>query len=135
VWQLLDAEGENNMPYEIDYLEDEQIIILKHTGEATFVDVVERCKKAAELAKKKSATLFFLDCTLMELKSTASELFNLPKLYDEIGVPRESKLALLLAEKSPIAEDILFYETVCQTRGYNVRVFTSYDEAMAWLKK
>jgi hypothetical protein len=129
------GKGEYKMPYHIDYWEDEKIIMIKDTGESFYNDFVQQSKEALALARSKNARLFFSDCILLENKASIFDIYNLPKVYDEIGASRLNRLALLIKADSPDAAVFRFYETACRNRGWNVKVFTNYDEAMAWLKQ
>ena len=123
------------MPYKIDYLEDEKIITIKNTGEITFADFLEQTRKALELARTKNARLFLSDNILLENKAKLSEIFKLPKIYDEIGASRRNKLAVLITKRASMAKDAQFFETICLNRGWNVKVYTNYNEAIVWLKE
>jgi len=112
------------MPYEIDYLEDEKIITIKNTGELTFTDFLEQTKEAVELARRKNARLFLSNNLLLENKAKTFEIYDLPKIYDELGASRSNKMAVLITEGGHIAKDARFFETICLNRGWNVRLFT-----------
>jgi hypothetical protein len=123
------------MPYEIDYLEDEKIVTIKNRGEILFEDLLEQTKEALELARRKNATLFLSDNILLENKAKTFEIYELPKIYDELGASRNNKLAVLIRKGGHTTKDARFFETICLNRGWNVRLFTSYDDAKAWLKE
>lgn len=123
------------MPYEIDYLEDEKIVTIRNTGEVTFTDFLEQTKEAAELARRKDARLFLSDNILLENKAKIFEIYKLPEIYDALGASRRNKLAVLIAKEGPITKDARFFETICLNRGWNVKLFTSYNEAKGWLKE
>lgn len=123
------------MPYEIKYLENEKIIMMKNVGKMTYDDFVEEAKKAIELSNSKNTNQLFVDDTLLEPEVDALEIYDFPKMYDELNAPKNNCLAVLMKKDSPDAENFRFYENVCRNQGWCVKVFTDHDTAMAWLKE
>jgi hypothetical protein len=64
---------------------------------------------------------------------TVNKLYELPELYDQVGVSRQMSMALLLPVTGHREEDYRFFENVCRNRGYNVRLFNDNEEAVRWL--
>jgi hypothetical protein len=58
--------------------------------------------------------------------------YDRPVKYQEFGLDHSARLAILLREAS---DDMKFYETVCNNRGWQAQLFTDYDAAIAWLTK
>lgn len=59
------------------------------------------------------------------------DTYERPNQFQESGVPRTAKIALLFSE----SENSLFnfFETVFVNRGFQVKLFTSIPEAENWL--
>ena len=121
------------MPYTIDFLEDEGIVIIENIGELTYADWVKQSQEVLELGRKKNVGLFLVHFTHLTVQATTFELFDFPALYERIGAPKTNRVAVLLTEDAAINEDIRFYETVCRNRGWSIRVFSHKDEAVEWL--
>jgi hypothetical protein len=58
------------------------------------------------------------------------EIYSNPQQMDDAGISRSTRRALVVP---PNFEHAHFLETVTRNRGHNLRVFTSRDEALAWL--
>ena len=77
-----------------------------------------------------------IDDSELEDVGSVVDLYDLPTLYEEQGLERGSKGAVVLpAANAKVAEDARFHETVCLNRGWQVKVFTDCQEAIDWLTK
>lgn len=123
------------MQYTISYLKDKGIVIVDHTGTLKYKDFMKQSFQALELGRTKKASLFLLDYRNLILQLTISEIFGIPELYEKIGASRAIKIAILMPDGETNIEDFKFYETVCQNRSWQVRVFTHKDAEMEWLQK
>ena len=121
------------MPYRIEFLEDKGIVLVESIGELTYKEFVKETQEAQELARKKNTRLFLSDCSRLIVKAGTLELFDFPAMYQRIGSPKTSKIAVLMSGDTTTDKDIRFYETVCQNRGWQVMAFMSRDEAVKWL--
>jgi hypothetical protein len=79
----------------------------------------------------------YLRCLLDHTKAkgitlSTLEIYNLPKIYNELNVPHGFRMALVVSDT--MREDLDFYETVCKNNGYSVSVFFDYVSALNWLK-
>lgn len=124
------------MPYIINFIEDQGIVTITNTGKVTHEDFVKQTQEAIELARMKETGLFLSELTHLTNKITTLEIFRFPEIYEGFGVSRASRLAVLIpgAEKcTSFYEDMNFFETVCQNRGWVVRIFNDRDAAVEWL--
>ena len=122
------------MPSTLEYNPELGIVQLKYVGRVTGDEFKETTFEAQDLAKKNNTNLFLIDDSELEDAGLLHDLYNLPALYEELGVDRVSKVALLLPRLSAAAaEDARFYETICVNRGWLVKVFTERQEAINWL--
>jgi hypothetical protein len=73
-------------------------------------------------------------CDLTELEYTPEtiDVFESAKFYTDIA-RSDTVVALLI--KSEQADPAVFWETVANNRGLNVKTFTDVSEAEVWLKK
>jgi hypothetical protein len=88
-----------------------------------------------ELARQNDATRFLVDCSELEGSHSIIDLYGLIQLLDSSGWERVIREAIVLPQLSAPANDVLFWETSCRNRGYDVRVFKTMDEARAWIEK
>lgn len=121
------------MSYTIDFLEDEGIVIIEENGELVYEDFVKQSQGVIELGRKKNAQLFLVDCTRLIAHATTLQLHDFPSMYEKLGMPRTSKVAVLMPKDALADKDVRFYETVCRNRGWQVSVFDVKDAAVKWL--
>lgn len=49
-------------------------------------------------------------------------------------LPRSVKIAVIVSEEQPTAEDVSFLENVALNRGVNIKTFSSSEDALGWLQ-
>ena len=91
-------------------------------------------EEALDYAKRLNSFLFLLDYRDIRADATLLRVYELPVIYHELGVPRRSKIAIVLPQVKSAEEDYEFYETVCYNRGYEVRLFEEKKHALDWLR-
>lgn len=111
----------------------EGIVRLIVSGPLALADYRRLTEEALQLARSKNVELFLVDDQQTKNRASTLELFSLPAMYEELGVPRSSKVAIVVAQDTRFEPDLRFFETVCVNRGWNVRVFTAERQAIEWL--
>jgi hypothetical protein len=66
----------------------------------------------------------------VQLRFNNSDFFNLPSLFEMMGFARDCKTAILVPK---INEDTVFYENVCNNRGFYTKMFIHEKPAEKWL--
>ncbi|MBU0517873.1 STAS/SEC14 domain-containing protein [bacterium] len=122
------------MPTEIKYLSGEKIVLIKHSGIISAAELRENTIEAARLVKEHGTTRILADNSDMVTSAKTIDLFELPKIYDELGVSKASKIAIVMNLVDGRKDMYQFYETVCRNRGYDVRLFADEESAMNWLQ-
>lgn len=122
------------MSYTIEYLETEGICLITNTGEFTPEDFMKQAQEALEVSRLKRCSKFLVDCTSMIIQSKTTDIYNTAAFYEEIGAPRENKIALVVPSGTKAEGDLKFYETVCSNRGWQVKMFAERASAMQWLR-
>jgi hypothetical protein len=121
------------MAYAIEYLPDEEIILITNRGLFTFDDFARQAREALEVTQRYHCKRLLVDCTAIITQADLYEIFNSPRVYEEMAAPRTNRVALLAPEDQHSREDIKFYETVCVNRGWLVRIFAQRSDAVHWL--
>jgi hypothetical protein len=114
-------------------LDEDGIIVSRVWGSLNDDEVVAKVLELVELIKHSGATGCLSDFREVQSEVSIVKLYELPVLYDEIGVSRMVRQALLLPITKHRMRDYKFYEDVCQNQGYNFRLFECPDEARQWL--
>jgi len=122
------------MPWSVEYDSELGTVSCRYVGRVTDDDFRQATLKAFELAKANSTNRFLIDDSKWEGGASIVGLYDLPKLFTELGFERESRGALILPSSGTLqAEDARFFETVCINRGWQVKLFTDRQEALDWL--
>ena len=122
------------MEWELSYQPAEGIIFIKTRGVLEISTATQMRNEGAALIKRHDCKRILLDHSLLDDSALSTmETFDLPKIYDSLGISRAVKMALVV---TPIMKTKLrFYETVCRNNGYSVLLFTDRESALQWLKK
>ena len=122
------------MAWDVRYLEDKNIICIVNKGPSTYQDYEEQTSKALELDKVHNTHLFLSDNSEATNVAEIMDIYKLPALYDELGSCRINKLAVIVPKFSDKNEAYEFYETICNNRGWNVKLFHDKQDAIEWLQ-
>ncbi len=123
------------MAWAASYNNDHNLVELIYKGKVTPADLHEALQAAVKLARENNSILFLADCSEMEGGHSVIDLYGLIALYESVGLQLKMKEALLLPLLKSSKEDVKFYETACLNKGFNVKVFSSKDKALAWLNE
>ena len=126
------AERRQIMAWEHMYSAESHILIVTVTG------LVDRHLWEAQLrasiseAVSHSCFRFLVDYRQADMQLGLIDLYERPSYYEEAGMPRSARIAILFA---PGTKDTEFVETVTSNRGYAVKTFADRHEAVAWLTR
>jgi len=121
------------MPYEIEYLEDTQILYLTTEGQMDFSDYKKQSEEAIEMASRHDTGRFLSDIRKIINRASIGDVVRLNKLYDELMQPKTNRLALLIKKDQKDYTLIKIFELSCTVRGWNVKCFLDRQEAIRWL--
>jgi hypothetical protein len=122
------------MAYTLDYNRTLKIVELVYTGPYTAAESRESTSRAIALGKEHGDANALVDATEAELAISIVDLLDLPDTqYNAQDMSRKIRVAVLPPRKPESEEDARFYETACLNRGWQVRLFTSRDDAIEWL--
>lgn len=121
------------MPYSVTHSSEQKLIHIRNIGKLTPDDYRAGAREALRLSLEHGVLRCLIDNSALHNQVGTTDLYTLPEFYESIGIPKTIKAAVLVSEQTPRIDDIAFFETVCRNRGYDVKLFTSRDEALAWL--
>ena len=121
------------MPSDVKYNSESQIIEVVHTGTVTPQNIVEVTSDAITLHKELGVNIFLIDASNLESVESVVDLYDLPDQYDDSGLSRAARIALVMPETTAAREAAKFYDNVCNNRGWEVRSFEKLGEANEWL--
>ena len=109
------------MPQQIEYLDQQRIIVIKYTDKVTMDEVRGATVQAIAIQKERGVDRVLIDAYDMTAWPTVEEMWHLVQSYPQLGAPRQTRLAAI-RPRIPDPTDISgFYETVCQNRCYNAK--------------
>lgn len=121
------------MSWEVCYLDEQKIILVKNQGHLTYQDFSDEINAIVSLSEKHQAYKIVVDDTEMSTSIGTIDIYSFPKLYEGAGLSKRCKIAVVVSEDENALADFEFFETVCINRGYLTKTFFSMAEAKAWL--
>ena len=123
------------MTWTLEHNESPHYISVRLSGCVSGPELHELTSAAIALLKKQGVLGAFIDLIEVESVESIIDVFDLPdKQYEQEGLDRKVRLAMILPV-SPVAKQAAeFYETVCVNRGWLARSFPGRNEAIEWLK-
>ncbi len=123
------------MSYEIRFMEENEVVVIENKGELTYDELVKQTQEAIKLGQGKNSRLFLTNFSNVKVQAQTMELFDFPKIYEQLGMTRTSRIAVVVSEIELKTEELYFYETICLNRGWNIKIFLQRDQALDWLIK
>ena len=119
----------------VEYNSALDVIEIVHAGLTSAEDLRKTTTMAIALINERGVLDVLLDATTIDLRASLVDVYNLPaEDYEAEKLDRRACVGLVLPESKKGREFAEFYETACSNRGWNVRSFSSRDEAINWLK-
>jgi hypothetical protein len=122
------------MNWEIEYMQQEGVVCVRAAGSLT--DVRQNQMMISDIlaeAKKHGATKFLIDDRNMTLEIGTVDIYYMPEAFDNLGVSRAYKVAIVFSVASKKDEDFKFYQVRAANLGYKHRLVTDPDAALDWL--
>ncbi len=127
--------GDILMSYTFSY-EEPGYIKLLYEGDADLGDLREVITQGVSLAVKQNCFRVLSDFRLMRLHLSAMDIFSIPA--KQILQAQEMNVQYFKYKRTMVVpaadfESYKFFENVAVNRSHNIKVFTDFDEALAWL--
>ena len=120
------------MAWKHEFSTELQILFVAVTGLVDRASWEHQLRVCLREANSHSCYRFLVDYRAAELRLSRIDLFDRPTFYQEVGMPRAARIAIMFP---PTEKDTKFIESVADNRGYSVRAFENSDEAIAWLRR
>lgn len=121
------------MPISMELLSHPTIVELRFVERFSIDEMNSAVAQAAVAARGAGTNLFLANCEQLIPGDDPFDIYALVARFEELGVERTMREALIVPAGTPIEADLSFYETVARNRGYNVRLFHDRASAVAWL--
>lgn len=124
------------MPYTVEYLLEDQIILTQFKGKVDLMQMHEGGVEILHMAQRENCLRTLTDFREAELTVSVLQIFNLPGELQEIAKAANLNIysfkRAIVSATDPTGLD--FYETVSRNRGHYTRLFLDFEEAKQWLK-
>ena len=122
------------MPWSASLAPDGAWIDIRYDGRVTPGELEDAFKATIALVRKHDQGCVLADTTQMLGGHTVTDLYYLADALAATGLGGRIREAVLISSLPDSADNVRFWETTCANRGLRVRVFTSRDDAVAWLR-
>ncbi|MFA5204344.1 MAG: hypothetical protein WC708_08060 [Lentisphaeria bacterium] len=119
-----------NAQWTFKQLAEQQVLLITVTGAFALADSERLVNDIRNTRADLEKVHILTDFRGADLKLETVDIFECPKAYQQLAKGRHTRVAMLF---KIIRDETLFYENVCRNLGYDVSVFTDYDQAMQWL--
>jgi hypothetical protein len=120
------------MPWAISHLPEKRLLTVKTSGTLEKSSLRSMTADLCETLRQQPCRGVLIDYRGAVIRLHLHELYDRPKVIEELGFPREVKVAILFPE---VNADAQFLENVYVNAGFPVRVFQDSSEAMGWLEE
>jgi DNA-binding NarL/FixJ family response regulator len=125
--------GSGRGSWSTEYLSEKKLVVASLTGTVTNADAKSQSEQAMRLLMDHEASLVLVDCREAVSEISYAVLYWLPRFYAQFGVPRSTRIAVVLPAVPYRVESFQFYALACTNAGYDVRLFESRQAAEEWL--
>ena len=122
------------MRWEIDYLKEDDIVVVNTSGIITWEDNKQMSRKALAASIRHGTNRVLVDHRAIQPNLSVLQIDNLPGMFREIGIGPECRVAVLFDPASPRSSNFTFFQHVSIIASLQCRVFSELVEALAWLK-
>jgi hypothetical protein len=119
------------MPTHIRIIRSTEFFIVNATGEVDFKRTRRLLKKVASTSAVPVPHEILLDMRAARLELSATDLWDLALEVSRRHTPFHGKIAVLCRTSGE--GQAAFFALCAQNRGFPVRAFTSFEEAVEWL--
>jgi hypothetical protein len=121
------------MPWEARYLAAERLVDSSYAGHVTPDEFRTAISAAVELARRNGTDRYLTDLSGMVDGHSLVDISEAVGAFEAMGLPHSLREALIVPPAAASSDRARFYETACQNRGWNVRIFGDRATALAWL--
>ena len=121
------------MPYEVNYNSKLRIVEATVSGVLSAEEFHSCTDEQMNLTAKHGIGSVLINALELTSVEFVMDIYDLPGRYEEGGLSRSSRFALVLPKLRSLHEIGEFYDNVCNNRGWTVQSFATRDEAIAWL--
>ena len=122
------------IPWTAKHVPEKGLVLVEFTGQFSLEDVKRQGRETIRLLKEHRVLRVLVDCRNALAGVSLTDIYWLPAIYDQLGAPRFSRVAVVLPENKYQLEAYHFFELRCRNTFYNIRLFETIDAAEGWLQ-
>ncbi len=122
------------MPVKIGFSENPERIEVNYSGTITESEYGDAIREFVKFNAEKKCLLVLTDLREMTVSPSILNVYDSINMFEKMGIDKNTSEALIIPENKFAADNVKFYETACQNRGYNVRLFYNKEDAIKWLE-
>ncbi len=122
----------NKLKVEYEYRKEGEFLWVKIYGLYIQDQEGKFAKEFFSEMKRHNCSKCLMDYSKGEFKGDTFTTYSRSKQGGDLGFSKNTKFAGLFTE---VNSDVLFFKTVFENRGYNVRIFSELNSAITWLTK
>lgn len=122
------------MPVKLEFSDAPNRIEVTYSGTITESDYRKAIIDFVNFNSEKKCLLVLTDLRDMVVTPSILNVYDSINLFEKMGIDKKTSEALIMPENKFAADNIKFYETACQNRGYNVKIFYNKEDAINWLR-
>jgi hypothetical protein len=126
------AQGGNEVTWQLARESAHGVLVLEFEGEISRMDSVKATREVLARLDSGRPDGVLVDARRAVCALGVGDLYAIPAMWEHAAVHRGSALAMAVDGTTAAVRDLEFFENICRNRGWNVRVFGDYDEALAW---
>lgn len=91
------------------------------------------CAATTAYARERDCLKVLIDHRDLIFHLSTMDIFQMNQYAEELGLRRFSRIAFVMSQEKSNRENFRFFENVFVNRGYGVKIFIHYDQALQWL--
>lgn len=122
------------MPFTVRHLGTLDVVEVMCTGVLTSDELRDSTSEFVAIHRRTGVTRCLVELEDAEVSASLSDIVSLPeRRYESESLPRIVRIAVIRPASESARRAAEFYETACQNRGWNARLFSNRQAALDWL--
>jgi hypothetical protein len=122
------------MDWSVYYLEQDGLVFAKTTSLINWDKNKKLTEEVLSIGRRYGFSRFLIDHRDGTLNLSILEIDDIPKMFKEIGLCPQDKMAILYKPDLSHSSGFVFFQNVSQLASLQVKIFTDKEQALAWLK-
>lgn len=123
------------MPWRANQNREQEIVEVRLSGNLSTAEMNQCAERAIALAREAGIRCFLIDAADLETAPNIADILQLPAaVYANLGLDRQSRIAITLPRTQKARAAAQFYETACLNRGWNVKLVADLAGAADWMR-